>query len=135
MPSPNPRIQVCATPDLYARVKTMAKGRGITLSNMAQELCEIALATAEVRAEYEHHCKESGEVPVKEDQRKRPQARPWSVDYSEEKHGISHRDMDALVQAKRQGRMTKEQEEKAAEGARDKKKELLVSVLKELLED
>lgn len=84
MPSPNPRIQVCASPDLYARVKTMAKGRGITLSNMVQELCEVALATEEIRAEYEQHCKVSGEVPVQEDKRTKPVARPWSVDYTEE---------------------------------------------------
>ena len=84
MPSPNPRIQVCASPDLYARVKTLAKGRGITLSNMVQELCEVALSTEQVREEYEEACKTTGEVPVKEDKRQRPVARPWAVNYTEE---------------------------------------------------
>ena len=84
MPSPNPRIQVCASPDLYARVKTLAKGRGITLSNMVQELCKVAFTSPAIRSEYQQACETTGEVPVKEDLRQRPQARPWSVDYTEE---------------------------------------------------
>ena len=106
MPSPNPRIQVAASPDLYAQIKTLAKGRNVTLSNMVQELCLHALQTDEIRAEYQHAC-DTYEVPVQEDKRVRPEARPWAVSY-EEVAGKgqscpvdSTQEMDAMVQAKR----------------------------------
>ena len=141
MPSPNPRIQVAASPDLYAQVKTLAKGRNVTLSNMVQELCLHALKTDEIRAEYQHACDTYGEVPVQEDKRVRPEARPWVKSYEDESKpsGISTKGMHELVMAKRQGRMTEEQKETAAEavkgGDKDKKKELLLSVLRELMEE
>jgi len=78
MPSPNPRIQVAASPDLYAQLKTMAKGRGITLSYMVQELCAYALSVDEIKQEYQDICAMYGEVPVQGDKRKRPGVRPWS---------------------------------------------------------
>ena len=78
MPSPNPRIQVAASPDLYAQIKTLAKGRNVTLSNMVQELCLHALKTDVIRAEYQHACDTYGEVPVQEDKRVRPEVDPGS---------------------------------------------------------
>lgn len=155
MPSPNPRIQVAASPDLYAQIKTLAKGRNVTLSNMVQELCLAALKTEEIKAEYQHACDTYGEVPVQEDKRVRPEARPWAVSYEEVAgkgtelpSGFTTREMDAMVQAKRKGKLTQEQAAAAADVAltlptseeeqkeKDKrKKELLVSVLRELMEE
>ena len=76
MPSPNPRIQVCTDPALHAAIKTLAKARNQTLSNVVQDLCRDALQTEEIRAEYTEACQLYGEVPVQEDQRKRPQQQP-----------------------------------------------------------
>lgn len=76
MPSPNPRIQVCTDPALHAAIKTLAKARNQTLSNVVQDLCREALQTEAIAAEYKEACDVYGEVPVQEDQRKRPQQQP-----------------------------------------------------------
>ena len=154
MPSPNPRIQVAASPDLYAQIKTLAKGRNVTLSNMVQELCLHALKTDVIRAEYQHACDTYGEVPVQEDKRVRPEARPWVKSYEDvagkgtTSPAVTTQEMDAMVQAKRKGKLTQEQAAAAADVAltlpaseqeqeeKDKrKKELLLSVLRELMEE
>ena len=76
MPSPNPRIQVCTDPALHAAIKTLAKARNQTLSNVVQDLCREALQTEATAAEYQEACRVYGEVPVQEDKRKRPQQQP-----------------------------------------------------------
>ncbi|WP_186489214.1 hypothetical protein [Synechococcus sp. BIOS-U3-1] len=50
------------------------------MSNVVQDLCRLALQTEEIRAEYEEACRVSGEVPIKEDKRKRI-ARPHYKTY------------------------------------------------------
>ena len=145
MPSPNPRIQVCAEPAQYAQIKTLAKGRNMTMSAVVQELCALALATDEIREEYEQAAKTYGEVPVKKDNRLKPRQRPHYKSYEEvaEKgtplpSGLTTLSMNELVMAKRQGRMTEKQQETVTSALSEKqqqKKALLVSVLKELMED
>jgi hypothetical protein len=83
MSSPNPRIQVCADPILYSQIKTLAKGRNQTLSTVVQALCNDALQTDEIRAEYQQACDIYGEVPVQPDNRKRSPGRPHFKTYAE----------------------------------------------------
>ena len=145
MPSPNPRIQVCFEPTLYAKIKTLAKGRNQSPSYTVQELVSEILQTEEIAAEYKHSAEKYGEVPVKEDKRKRPRARPWSVSYEEvmkedkeESDQLPVKALHELVMAKREGRMTKDQKEKTAAAtkqSRAEKKEMLKEVLRELLEE
>lgn len=71
MPSPNPRIQVCTAPPLYAQLKTIAKGRNCTLSNVVQDLCRLALQTEEMRDEYTNTSNLYGSVPELPDNRER----------------------------------------------------------------
>ncbi len=79
--SPNPRIQVCADPILYAQIKTLAKARNMTMSNVVQSLCADALQTDEIRAEYKEACETYGEVPAQPDQRKRNPGRAHFKSY------------------------------------------------------
>ena len=154
MPSPNPRIQVCAEPAQYAQIKTLAKGRNMTMSAVVQELCALALSTDEIREEYEQAANTYGEVPVKKDNRSKPRQRPHYKSYEEVAgkgtmlpSGLTTTEMDVLVEAKRKGRLSDEQSLKAVDVAlsmpankdeedekQRKKKELLVSVLKEIMD-
>ena len=92
MPSPNPRIQVCCEPELHAKVKTLAKGRNRTMSNVVQELVELAFTLDEIKKEYQEACQTYGEVPVQKDMRQRPKARPHSKFTEEDRR----RAMDVL---------------------------------------
>lgn len=76
MPTPLPRIQVCAEPDLYARVKTLAKGRNLSLSHTVSELLELAFKQPTIKEELAKAAAMYGEVPVMEDKRTKPRQRP-----------------------------------------------------------
>ena len=132
MPSPNPRIQVAASPDLYAQIKTLAKGRNVTLSNMVQELCTRALQTDEIRAEYQHCCETYGEVPVQEDKRIRPEARPWVKTYTEEDRKKAMEVLDIKVKSDEQAE--KEKWEAEEELGMDIPPEMKKLLMKKLLE-
>ena len=113
----------------------MAKGRGITLSNMVQELCEVAFTSPAIRAEYEQACKTTGEVPVKEDLRQRPQARPWSVDYTEEDRKKAMEVLDIKVKSDEAAEQEKwdAEEETGLEIPPELKKKLMENLLKKLM--
>lgn len=72
MPSPLERIQVLCEPNLYAAIKTIAKGRNQSLSSTAADMLAELLLTPEYKEEYEATCKTYGEVPTKADKRVRP---------------------------------------------------------------
>ena len=132
MPSPNPRIQVAASPDLYAQIKTLAKGRNVTLSNMVQELCLAALKTEEIKAEYQHCCETYGEVPVQEDKRIRPESRPWVKTYTEEERRHA---MDVLnIKVKTDEQAEKEKWDAEKELGMDIPPEMKEMLMKKLLE-
>ena len=132
MPSPNPRIQVAASPDLYAQIKTLAKARNVTLSNMVQELCLHALKTDEIRAEYQHACETYGEVPVQEDKRVRPESRPWVKKYTEEDRRKSMEVLD--IKAKTDAQAEKEKWEAEKELNMEIPPEMKKMLMKKLLE-
>ena len=132
MPSPNPRIQVAASPDLYAQIKTLAKGRNVTLSNMVQELCLRALKTDEIRAEYQHACETYGEVPVQEDKRVRPESRPWVKKYTEEDRRKAMEVLD--IKAKTDAQAEKEKWDAEKELGMDIPPEMKEMLMKKLLE-
>ena len=82
MPTPLPRIQVCAEPALYAAIKTIAKGRGTSISHTAARILEKALDTdKELQEEYKEAAEKYGAVPAPEDKRVRPKAQPHTKVY------------------------------------------------------
>lgn len=107
MPSPNPRIQVCAEPAQYAQIKTLAKGRNMTMSAVVQELCALALATDEIREEYEQAAETYGEVPVKKDNRQKPRQRPHYKAYTEEDRKKAMEVLDIKVKSDEQAEKEK----------------------------
>ena len=54
------------------------------MSAVVQELCAVALATDEIREEYEQAAETYGEVPVKKDNRLKPRQRPHYKRYEVE---------------------------------------------------
>ena len=135
MPSPNPRIQVAASPDLYAQIKTLAKARNVTLSNMVQELCLYALKTDEIRAEYQHACETYGEVPIQEDKRIRPESRPWVKNYTEEDRKKAMDVLDIKIKSDEAAEQEKwaAEEEMGFEIPPEMKKKLMENLLKKLM--
>ena len=113
------------------------------MSYVAQELLALAFSIPEIREEYAEAAEKFGEVKPKEDLRVRGANRPWVRTYEIEdkdtKSGLSREALSELVTAKREGRMTKQQEETAAKAAtskdKDSKREMLKSLLLELLEE
>ncbi len=84
MPSALQRIQVCTPPELYAAIKTMARGRNLSNSAMAAELMQMALSLPEMRAEYAQHAEKFGEVRPIDDPRSTPLRQPhYKVDPKE----------------------------------------------------
>ena len=146
MPSPNPRIQVCTDPSLHAQIKTLAKARNKTLSNVVQDLCREALQTEATRAEYKEACELYGEVPVQEDKRKRPQQAPHFKVYADgespldqtvegDTTGLTTRQKMELVAKKRAAikEGNKEEEDKITKAAQQTTSGSKKAALKELL--
>ncbi len=67
------RIQVCADPDLAAEIKTLAKGRSLSVSAMAVELLKMAMKLSAVKEELEESSEKFGAVRPQEDPRIRLQ--------------------------------------------------------------
>ena len=143
MPTGLDRIQVLCQPDTYAKVMTLVNVTGKTKSNLAHELIQHALKDEKYKALLAE-ADEAQTVAPKEDPRtesrkgsfhRQPSAP--KVKDMESSSGLTHGQMHDLVMAKRQGRMSQEQEEvtkEAMELKKQEKKELLVSVLKELMD-
>ncbi len=81
MPTPLQRIQVLCEPNLYAAIKTIAKGRNKTLSATAAEMLNELLVTEEYKGEYLEAAEKFGAVPVIPDPRVRAKAQPFYVNY------------------------------------------------------
>ena len=145
MPTGLDRIQVLCQPDTFAKVMTLVNVTGKTKSNLAHELIQHALKDEKYKGLLAE-ADEAQTVQPKEDPRtesrkgsfhRQPSAPKASVKEEESKLGVSVGQMHDLVMAKRQGRMSKEQEEvtqEALEMKKQEKKELLMSVLKELMD-
>jgi hypothetical protein len=81
MPSALQRVQVCCQPELFAALKTLARGRNLSNSAMASELMQMALSLPEMRAEYEKTAEKFGEVKPIPDPRTLPRQQPhYKVD-------------------------------------------------------
>ena len=82
MPSPNPRIQVCAEPALYAQVATIAASRNVSVAFAAAQLIDLALSQPEIRQELNEVIEERGVCKEQPDMRKRARTRPHYRDWS-----------------------------------------------------
>ena len=82
MPSPNPRIQVCAEPALYAQVATIAASRRLSVGFAASQLIDLALSLPEVQEELAREVEARGSCKEQPDMRQRPRARPHYRDWS-----------------------------------------------------
>jgi hypothetical protein len=92
MSSPLDRIQVLCEPDLYARIRTIAKARNQSLSSTAADLLAEVLNMEAYREEYRQAAETYGAVPAKEDKRIRPRGqRRFVVDHPVEGKGQAHK--------------------------------------------
>ena len=81
MPSPNPRIQVCLEPDVYALITTLAAGRNVTRSYLVQQLVIGALKDPDIEDELLKTVDRIGLAEELPDLRQKPHQRhhykPW----------------------------------------------------------
>ena len=135
MPTPLQRIQVCTEPELYAIIKTLAKGRNLSASAMAAQLLELAVSTPALRQEYKETAEKYGEVPIAEDKRKKPRQQPhFKVNHPEEGDGIAiKRESDRLSYGELVTGKSKPEDYEDIEMTDDLKRALMKKLMEELL--
>lgn len=75
MPSPNPRVQVCMEPELYALITTLAAGRNVTRSWVIQQLLTDALSLPKREKELAETVERIGNFEELPDLREKPDQR------------------------------------------------------------